>query len=207
MRILEFEIENCRSFKSKEVLKLGSGFNVIIGPNGGGKTNLFDALAIVLRKGLIAKPAIGPRGYTNGIARREVSQDNQLANIQLERHNDGAENPQIFRILLEVTSADVAGMKQIYDTLDEMSQYASDIAGWSYKFAKTWTPETLPQAGHRVEVRLENGSLIYDASDQGSAAYLSYLLNFENDALLRGEKGQHSLAFPLISPGAGGGFG
>ena len=198
MRVLEFEVENYRSFKSKQTLKLSSGLNIIIGPNGGGKTNLFDGLAIFLRQALIAKSTIGPRGVQNGIPRREVTANDQLRTLQLERHNDGAELPQTFRMLLEVTATDVQGMMRIYDTIDEMSQYASDIAGWGYKFAKTWTPDIMPQAGYRVEIRLENGSLLHDGSDAPSVAYIAFLRNFENDALLRGERGEHSLAFPLI---------
>jgi energy-coupling factor transporter ATP-binding protein EcfA2 len=156
MRVLEFEIENYRSFKKKQMLRLSEGLNIIIGPNGGGKTNLFDALAIFLRHALIAKPVIGPRGFQNGVPRREVAPNDQLRNFQLERHNDGPADSQTLRMLLEVTATDVVGMTRILNTLDEMSAYASDIAGWSYNFAKTWTPDSLPPEGYRVEVRLEN---------------------------------------------------
>ena len=198
MRVLEFEITNYRSFRAKQTLRIGPGFNVIIGPNGGGKTNLFDALALFLRKVLIAKSTIGPRGIQNGVPQRQTTPHSELSQLPMEKHNEGADEPQVFRIVLEVTSSDVAGMRKIFETRDEMTAYASDIVGWSYEFAKIWTRDSLPAAGHLLDIRLEDGSLIYDTDDERSVAYLAYLQNFENDALLRGERGEYSLAFPLI---------
>ncbi|HAT8810715.1 TPA: AAA family ATPase, partial [Legionella pneumophila] len=50
MRIKRLEVENVRSFLDKAELILDGKISIIIGPNGGGKTNLLDILVIMLRR-------------------------------------------------------------------------------------------------------------------------------------------------------------
>jgi chromosome segregation ATPase len=42
------KIANFKSFGQPEEIKLGAGFNCVTGPNGTGKSNLFDAICFVL---------------------------------------------------------------------------------------------------------------------------------------------------------------
>ncbi len=49
MRIIRLEITNLKSFQDKVYLEFDSQFNILVGPNGGGKSNFLDILLIVLR--------------------------------------------------------------------------------------------------------------------------------------------------------------
>ncbi|MEO0107827.1 MAG: AAA family ATPase [candidate division WOR-3 bacterium] len=48
MRIRELQLYGFKSFPHKTTIRLGTGINAIIGPNGCGKTNILDALRWVL---------------------------------------------------------------------------------------------------------------------------------------------------------------
>jgi predicted ATP-dependent endonuclease of OLD family len=50
MKIKKILIKNVKSFKEEVVLIFDGSFNILIGPNGGGKSNLLDIITIVIRK-------------------------------------------------------------------------------------------------------------------------------------------------------------
>ena len=49
MKLRRLGIENVRSFLDREELQLPGELSIIIGPNGGGKTNLLDTAVLALR--------------------------------------------------------------------------------------------------------------------------------------------------------------
>ena len=50
MRISRLEITNVKSFQDKVDLQFDTQFNILIGPNGGGKSNFLDILLIILKR-------------------------------------------------------------------------------------------------------------------------------------------------------------
>ena len=54
MLLKRVAIKNVRSFLDRTELALDGPMTIIIGPNGGGKTNLLDTTVIVLRRYLFA---------------------------------------------------------------------------------------------------------------------------------------------------------
>jgi putative ATP-dependent endonuclease of OLD family len=50
MKIIRLEITNVKSFQDKVYLQFDPQFNILIGPNGGGKSNFLDILLIILKK-------------------------------------------------------------------------------------------------------------------------------------------------------------
>jgi predicted ATP-dependent endonuclease of OLD family len=50
MRISHLEITNVKSFQDKVDIEFDPQFNILIGPNGGGKSNFLDILLIILKK-------------------------------------------------------------------------------------------------------------------------------------------------------------
>jgi len=47
MRISHLEITNVKSFQDKVDIEFDPQFNILIGPNGGGKSNFLDILLII----------------------------------------------------------------------------------------------------------------------------------------------------------------
>jgi putative ATP-dependent endonuclease of OLD family len=54
MLVRKVAIENVRSFLDRAELMLDGPITIVIGPNGGGKTNLLDTVVIMLRRYLFA---------------------------------------------------------------------------------------------------------------------------------------------------------
>jgi predicted ATP-dependent endonuclease of OLD family len=50
MRISRLEITNLKSFQDKVYLQFAPQFNILVGPNGGGKSNFLDILLIILKR-------------------------------------------------------------------------------------------------------------------------------------------------------------
>lgn len=50
MHVKSITLTNVKSFKDRVHVDFDSHFNLLIGPNGGGKSNLFDSISIVLRR-------------------------------------------------------------------------------------------------------------------------------------------------------------
>ncbi|HEN4771546.1 TPA: AAA family ATPase, partial [Legionella pneumophila] len=98
MRIKRLEVENVRSFLDKAELILDGKISIIIGPNGGGKTNLLDILVIMLRRYLY-KSMYAVRQPTPDKPCLQVFRENEtLSNMTLERHTLGAERDQYIEI-------------------------------------------------------------------------------------------------------------
>ena len=49
MRIIRLSITNVKSFQDKVDIQFDPQFNILVGPNGGGKSNFLDILLIILR--------------------------------------------------------------------------------------------------------------------------------------------------------------
>ena len=191
-------MENFRSFKTRQTLQLEGDFAILIGPNGGGKTNLFDALAIFVRKILIDKQVISQRTMENGQWVRKVQGNSQLSQIQLERHNDRLGDPVFMAATIEATENDILGIKEIMDQLSEMDEYTNNIQGWSYDFAREWSEESIPPLGWTVELTYDDRGLVYDSSNRANTILIDYLRNIENHKMLREEISSPSLAFPFL---------
>ncbi|WP_328517524.1 AAA family ATPase [Devosia rhodophyticola] len=56
MQIRRLAIENVRSFLDRREISFDGQISILIGPNGGGKTNLLDTLVIMLRRYIFNSP-------------------------------------------------------------------------------------------------------------------------------------------------------
>lgn len=199
MRLKAITVENVRSFLAPQTLEAGLGVSIIVGPNGGGKTNLFDTIAIALRKFVISSRRIVSDPVEGRPKRRHARDNDEVNRLVLEKHNNARDQDQVISITLEVTQADVAAMADIAGKRERLSEFAKelDIDGWSYKFAIGWDAD-LPGAGTLVSVKITNGNLAWDEADPKANKYIQYLKNYEIDRMLRQEFGERDLAFPIV---------
>lgn len=49
MKLKSVIIENVRSFRERTTIEFNGNFNILIGPNAGGKSNLLDIITIIIR--------------------------------------------------------------------------------------------------------------------------------------------------------------
>lgn len=106
MLVRRVAIENVRSFLDRAELTLDGAITIVIGPNGGGKTNLLDTAVIMLRRYLFASMYAIHSPTPELPNRYEFRQNDVLNNMILERHSSGATHDQIVEVEVEVTARD-----------------------------------------------------------------------------------------------------
>ena len=60
MRIIRLEITNVKSFQDKVDLQFDPKFNILVGPNGGGKSNFLEILLIILKNFFLHSYSVNP---------------------------------------------------------------------------------------------------------------------------------------------------
>jgi predicted ATPase len=197
MLIKRVAIQNVRSFLDRAELMLDGEITIIIGPNGGGKTNLLDTTVIMLRRYLFASKYASPAPTPEQPDRYEFRDNDILNNMIMERHSSGGERDQVVEVEVEVTSRDLENMQSMQTDADRLTEFASKkYINFNLLAAKTWELEEI-SAGTRFVYRLVNGSLQQDGGN-ASASFLEYLKMFEMDGRLREEFELAPLSTPLI---------
>lgn len=196
MLIKRIAIENVRSFLDHAELILDGQLTIVIGPNGGGKTNLLDTIVIMLRRYLFASMYAAHAPTTEQPDRYEFRQNDVLNNMVLERHSAGANRDQIVEVEIEVTSGDLEGMKSMQTDADSLTALASKkYANLNLLDAKLWKLEEI-SVGKRFKYRIINGQL--QSVESACASFLQYLNMFEMDGSLREEFELAPIATPLV---------
>lgn len=72
MKIRSFKIENYKSFRETDTIKLSDGFNIVIAPNNVGKTALLEVLSTRFPSKPHRSPLFSPSRPLNQISKIEV---------------------------------------------------------------------------------------------------------------------------------------
>lgn len=196
MLVKRVAIENVRSFLDRAELMLDGPITIVIGPNGGGKTNLLDAIVIMLRRHLFASMYAAHAPTPEQPNRYEFRQNDVLNNMILERHSAGAGRDQIVDIEVEVTSRDLENMHSMQNDAERLTELASKkYVNFNLLNAKSWKLDEITE-GARFVYRVFNGNL--QGVENSSSSFLQYLKMFEMDGSLREEFELAPLATPLV---------
>lgn len=197
MKIRRISVENVRSFLERTELSIDNDIAIIIGPNGGGKTNLLDTITIILQRHLFASKYPQPQGTPEQPDRHVFTHNDQLNNLVLDKHTAAKDKPQVIDIELEVSEGDISNinrMKRDAAALAEKSKYKyvnselTSVAGWKVEtiFAK-----------QRHVYRVLDGAL-QQPREPASTLFLNYLRFFDVDQYLRAEYGSDALTLPMV---------
>ena len=197
MLVRRVAIENVRSFLDRAELLLDGPITIVIGPNGGGKTNLLDTIVVMLRRYLFASMYAAPAPTPEMPNRFEFRANDVLNNMVLDRHSAGANRQQLVEIEVEVTAKDLENMLAIQADAVRLTELASKkYVNFNLTSAATWQLETI-SVGARFIYQVINGSVQVDGRD-GAASFLRYLQVFEMDGKLREEFELAPLSTPLV---------
>lgn len=196
MLVRRVAIENVRSFLDRAELVVDGPLTIVIGPNGGGKTNLLDTIVIILRRHLFASMYAVHMPTPEEQNRYEFRHNDVLNNMILERHSAGVDHDQLVEVEIEVTPKDLENMQSMQVDADRLTALASKkYFNLNLARAKLWKLEKII-AGTRFVYRVVNGVL--QLGDDASASFLQYLQMFEMDGTLRDEYDLAPLATPLV---------
>lgn len=196
MLLRRIAVENVRSFLDRTELTLEGSISILIGPNGGGKTNLLDIAVIMLRRYLFASMYPAPAPTPEQEDRFEFRYNDALNNMMLEPHSNGDGRPQVVEVEIEVTARDrdnMIAMKN--EAVDLAKKAARKYVGLTISRATAWEVEKF-SPGMRFLYKWEAGGLL--PSDNLAAQFLQYVNNFEVDSLLRAEFEVATLSMPMI---------
>ena len=196
MLLRRVTIENVRSFLDRTELSLEGPISILIGPNGGGKTNLLDIAVILLRRYLFASmyPAHAPTPEQD--ERYEFRHNDALNALTLETHSEGKGKPQLVEVEVEVTKRDCENMVAMKLEAVELSNKAArKYINVQIQRAADWQLEPI-SPGSRFTYRWVGGNL--ESSEGAAAHFREYMNNFEIDSLLRAEFEVAALATPMI---------
>ena len=196
MLVRRVAIENVRSFLDRAELMLDGPITIVIGPNGGGKTNLLDTIVIMLRRHLFASMYAAHAPTPEQPNRYEFRQNDVLNNMILERHSAGGGRDQIVDIEVEVTSRDLENMHSMQNDAERLTELASKkYVNFNLLNAKSWNLDEIIE-GTRFVYRVFNGNL--QGVENSSSSFLQYLKMLEMDGSLREEFELAPLATPLV---------
>jgi putative ATP-dependent endonuclease of the OLD family len=113
MKFKEIIIKNIKSFKSETKIIFNSKLNILIGSNGGGKSNFLDIITICMRKYFTP--------YYSIQNNKNVSQiSNTTQNYQLDKFNGNLDNSYI-KITFIVTTEDIVNINNIIKNIQELN--------------------------------------------------------------------------------------
>jgi putative ATP-dependent endonuclease of OLD family len=198
MLIRRLTIENVRSILDRREMLFGEGsISILIGPNGGGKTNLLDALVIMLRRYVFNAPYHRHSPTQDEPDRWEEAYNDALTSLFFEKHSRGLALPQFVEIELEVSAFDLQNMKLIQaDAAQIKAKMKRKFNTDPWAGVNEWDVSGL-EPGRRVMVRWDGNSIV-PQEDKSARDYLSYLHVFETDNRFRSELGMAPLSLPMV---------
>jgi putative ATP-dependent endonuclease of OLD family len=197
MKLRKFAIENTRSFLEPAEFLLDGDISILIGPNGGGKTNLLDAVAAVLRQHLMRSWTSRHEGTPEAPQRRIYDAGSAPSSMTLSKHSRGNSRPQKITFEVEVTKRDIDNMQAMQNSALALGEFAAarkyenvPIGG-----ALEWDVSAFAP-GDRFAYSVVDGS--FSTGGGMAAQFVQFLGLYEVDALLRQESDQAPLSTPLL---------
>lgn len=198
MRLREIQVENVRSFLQPATLQVQSNICILIGPNGGGKTNLLDIATTTLRVYLLSSWV--SRRISDGVTNLdEFIPNDQVRPAFLEKHHQGNSRRQRITLILEVTESDIRNIVAIQaasptiDPLDGIVMRGGNKASIS----ANWDIQTL-RPGLLLTYTVINGSL-QAPPDDAHRIFREFLNHFELLSQKMHVAGLGTLTTPMLS--------
>ncbi|MDZ7283914.1 AAA family ATPase [Sphingomonas sanguinis] len=197
MLLRRIAIENVRSFLERQEVLFDGPITIIIGPNGGGKTNLLDTVVIMLRRYLLATRYLSRVDNGDGIERYNLEYNHNLNQLAFPKHTSGLDKPQHVEIEVEASTTDLENMTRIKtDAAEIVTKIGKTLIQDPWGASSQWDISAI-NAGERFTYIWRNGSL-QSATDQRSKHFLEYLQLFEFDNMMRSDLKLASLQMPMV---------
>ncbi|MCW3111288.1 MAG: hypothetical protein JWQ09_5794 [Segetibacter sp.] len=157
MKIKSISITNVKSFRTATKIEFDQAFNIIVGPNAAGKSNLLDILSICLRGYFLTTYTIRNDRNRPGV---DVAHPFQNLPTFLDKYT-GCTDVSCIELEFNVQAEDLANMKLFGQYITELF-YSLKIPDGDSIFSDfkriDWN-QSLLQAGDVLRYRIENGVL------------------------------------------------
>lgn len=177
MKITQMSIQNVKSFRRRTPVLFDPYFNIIIGPNGGGKSNLLDIITVVVRHFFIPGYRVN-EGQEHGIYYWNLSREQIFS--QLDRMLEkfiGENDDSIIELQLTVGQDDLKSMEAILEYKQDLevglNKYRSKPTE-SLDFLDRWNLG-LFQEGQNLSYTITNGKIMATTQDAPETVFREYL--------------------------------
>lgn len=199
MKLRRVAIENVRSFFERQELHVPGDLSIIIGPNGGGKTNLLDTAVLALRLFLLKSwvPRHNPTAEWQD--RYDWAINDAMSPALLEKHTAGAGKSQVIELDIEVTTPDLANiLRTKAEAADLQTKATKRYTSFPMSGAAEWATDGL-EAGAVITYLIVDGNIQDHAAPSHGATFQRYLETYEISNRVREEFDQAPLSMPMIS--------
>lgn len=198
MKLRRVSIENVRSFLQKQELRLDGDISIIIGPNGGGKTNCLDTAVLALRLFLLKSWVPRHNPTADWQDRYDWINNDAITQQLLEKHSSGTSLNQCIELDIEVTQTDIDSIiRAKSDALLLNERAKSRYTNFPVQNADSWITEGL-EPGGVYTYKILNG-VLQPSTIPAANTFKLYLESYEINNRLRAEYEQGQLANPMIS--------
>ena len=188
MLIVQMTIENCKSFKAKTTIEFDKALNILVGPNGGGKSNALDILTIVLYKFFIwgytsnVPNTIPAKGNLPDIKQQQIFND---ISTHLEKYTGQENLPMKISFKLQVQAVDIQNIKSIITNRTSLQKALSKYKDKPYTMdlIHSWNPSTFHE-GQQFSYEIVDHKLQEPKSGTPEHTFLLYLQTLEFFLLL-----------------------
>ncbi|WP_159851388.1 ATP-dependent endonuclease [Brevundimonas sp. G8] len=196
MKIRSVQVSNVRSFLEKQVLQVDGEIAILVGPNGGGKTNLLDAIIISIKRYLMPPVYARHNPQPNDQYYYDFMHNDQLSSTQLDRHSGSEDASQIITIEFEATAHDIENISKIKaDSKRLLKSEKRNVNGSRSAGADEWNTGSV-KVGDRVALTISDGSAA--PTTDAEKLFFAYLQAYESDNSLRRILGEEQLRETLL---------
>lgn len=189
MRIQSITIKNVKSFRDETNLEFSEVFDILVGPNGGGKSNLLDVITITLRHFFLKGYSIVDTTDDRGLPAKDIREQTTFQQIHnhLEKFIGDSTESRISIVLIptEQDIQNIATIKSLKNQIEQVLSYSyrnKPIS--SMDFVNRWDPSIL-KIGVPVRYEIMDNRLVQaGAQSLPESMYLEYLNRFELFLLL-----------------------
>ncbi|MCL4314972.1 MAG: AAA family ATPase [Candidatus Thermoplasmatota archaeon] len=186
MKLENISIRNVRSFHEEADITFDEGFNVFIGPNKGGKSNLLDIIVIVLKRYVLYNWIVNDVnvGNPSHLEHQIISQNMYDPPYRyLDRFFGDGVNPQKVKLRIKVTEDDLRGLEVVRDNMTKLREIETSRFYNSSSTTAINMNGDLPGVGSVVEIDVTNWANA-EPSQPSSRNFLNYTRNYELFSIL-----------------------
>lgn len=197
MLLHRIAITNVKSFLDRQEINLEEKVTILLGPNGGGKTNLLDVAVTMLRRFLMVAPTFDRQPTSEDPDMWAVNYNHALDEMPVERHYFGGGLPQRIEVLISPSQDDINAMARLQRDADQLrAQSPRRFTSDPWAVAKNWRPGEM-QAGERFDF-VWNGSGVENPTIERAQWFLDYMKLFELDNHVRSLVQWEPLRVPML---------
>lgn len=190
MRITSVTLSNIKSFREATPVALNPALNILVGPNGGGKSNLLDSLVVLLRFYFLKGWYTDVQNDEHGSYRR-VLEGNLFSTISQHLPRFAGENaPVKAEITFRVGSDELTAMRSVNDLMPTLRENLQKYRNWQgYGASLSPFKIELFNEGDELTYRVDEYNLVQNNATEAEREYLRHLQFHELHVLLAGDSG------------------